>query len=205
MENRILRSRKARIAIMTTLVILAGWTVLTAWVETPGKSDTLEFGDATDSTRVLITYDPDPIYDLDKQICVAIGEGLATNHASVLVATTAATKNIDLGSFDLFVVCANTYNWGPDMAVVDFISSNEKLRGKCVVAITIGSGSTEAASKKLEKYIVNSGARILASKQWWLMRPNDETRLEEDNVKVATDQAYRFGESLGQSFRLCAF
>ena len=67
------------------------------------------------------------------------------------------------------------------------------LKGKSVVAITLGSGSTAAAQKALEKLILDRGGQLLDSRSLWLLKPNDELRPEESNVKVSVSMAYAWG------------
>ncbi|MEL6141170.1 MAG: hypothetical protein AAFU67_06100, partial [Bacteroidota bacterium] len=98
----------------------------------------------------------------------------------------------------LYVFCANTYNYAPDWGVSRFIKTNhDLLKNKKVVAITLGAGSTESAQKKMEKLIRKKSANLLASKAYWLSRPNDESKPGENNVKVAIDMARKFGQEIG--------
>jgi flavodoxin len=194
------RINSLRLLLIAALTIAVVWTALTVWVEMPGKKESVTLGSETDSLRVLIVYDPDPIYNLDEQVCRGIAKGLIENHIQVVLATTKAAK-LDLQNFESVVVCANTYNWAPDNAVMNFIEESTTIDGMDVVAITVGSGSTAEAREKLEKSLHAAGAKIILSKEWWLMRPNDESRMEEKNVDVAVDQAYHIGITLSDSIR----
>ena len=55
---------------------------------------------------------------------------------NVNVATVAAANGLKNQSLDLYVFCANTYNWRPDWPVSRFINKPHPLKGKPVVAIT---------------------------------------------------------------------
>lgn len=99
---------------------------------------------------------------------------------------------------DLYVFCANTYNWRPDWAVSNFIQKQVNLDGKSVVAITIGGGSTVASQKALEKLILDKKANLLDSRSLWLLRPNDESRMQESNSTVAESMAYSWGEKIAK-------
>ena len=168
-------------------VVASAWTALTIWVELPGPAVLVEVGDPAWSRRALIVYDPDPIYDLDAQVCRAFAEGLATDSMRSTIATVAAAGTLDPQSFDLYVFCANTYNWRPDRAITGFIEDPIDLHGRPVMAITLGSGSTGAAQRAFEAVITGKGAVLLDSRAFWLMRPNDERRMDEGNVDVALD------------------
>jgi hypothetical protein len=181
---------------VTLAIILVSWTVLTLWVERSGPSSHWNFEGRDRAKRVLIVFDPDPIYNLDEQVCLAVGKALWEADVAATVVTVAATDSLDLKAFDGFVLCANTYNWAPDWAVVGFIKSTEAISGKPVMAITVGSGSTQQSQQKLEKLVREKGGVVLRSQALWLMRPNDENRLKDNNVDVAVSLAHDAGLQL---------
>ena len=96
--------------------------------------------------------------------------------------------------------CANTYNFHPDWAVTDFIKEQVELEGKPVVAITVGSGSTETSQKALEDLIINMKGNLVDSHSLWLFKPNDESRTKESNIKVSVSMAYAQGEKIAKQF-----
>lgn len=199
------RIKSLRLLLLIALGISVIWTDLTIWVEMPARQEVIRLGDPMDSLRVLMVYDPDPIYNLDEQVCRGLAKGLNENHIQVVLATPKAARALDMKIFTGIVVCANTYNWAPDKAVVDFVEESHAVYDKKVVAITVGSGSTAEAHEKLEHKLLANGADIVLSKEWWLMRPNDEARMEEKNVDVAVDQAYHAGLSIADSMRTPGF
>lgn len=205
MEKQHFRSKSLRLLLIIATAIAILWTALTVWVEMPGKDEVVALGDPADSIRVLIVYDPDPIYNLDEQVCRGIAEGLNDNHIQAFVATVKAAMKLDLRAYGSLVICANTYNWAPDKAVVNFIENSSRIGNMRVVAVTVGSGSTSEAREKLEGKLRAAGANIIISKEWWLMRPNDESRLKEKNVDVAVDQAFHTGLALSDSLRVSSF
>jgi hypothetical protein len=186
----------------SAILILGGiavvWTILTVWVERAGPGSTWTAGDAAAERTALIVFDPDPKYNLDDQVCRAFAEGLAANGFYSTVATVASAEAMKDRSFDLLVFCANTYNWRPDRAVSAHIEDHPGLQGKDVVAITLGSGSTGSSQGVLESLIRDKKAILIGSRSFWLLRPNDETRMEEKNVDVAVDLAREWGGSVGK-------
>lgn len=168
----------------TTVSILAIWLILTLWAESEGKAESFSFGNPSSAKKMLIVYDPDPFYDLDKKVCTAFGQTLAENGVYATVTSVAATHD-NKDQYDNYVFCANTYNWRPDWAVTGFIKKRTDLQAKGVVAITLGAGSTESSQKALEALLVSKQCKILSSNSLWLMRPNDESKLKESNVSVA--------------------
>src|SRR5687768_8973581 len=109
--------KRFRIMGITLLVIAAAWILLTLWVESTGPKRSWELGNKASQKKVLIVYDPDPFYNLDEQISRSFGQALADHGLHVRVATVEAAGEFKDQSFDVYVFCANTYNWRPDWAV----------------------------------------------------------------------------------------
>lgn len=188
--------RAFRIGLKVIAMIALIWLGLTLWVEMDGPARAWEVGEGGWTKSALIVFDPDPIYDLDRQLCQAFAEGLAEQGIQSTIATVAAAEEMEQAPPDLFVLCANTYNWRPDRSIVHYVESTTSLKGASVVAITLGSGSTEASQHAFEECIRAEGAVIIASRSSWLMRPNDDSRMAEGNVTVAVDMARRWAAEL---------
>ncbi len=177
-------------------LILAIWIVMTFWVQYTADHH-LERFDVQDSVhQALIVFNPDPIYDLDAQVCESFARGLQSVGISTVVASIKACSDLEIEP-DLLVFCANTYNWAPDWQLTKHIKSHRKLDGKQTVALTVGSGSTARAKSKLEWHLMDRGAFIAGSEVYWLLRPNDENRMKEKNIAVARDKAQLFGKEIG--------
>ncbi len=115
------------------LIIIFIWAILTLWAESTGKSETWQPRNSAFVKKALIVYDPDPFYNFDEQVCRSFSEGLNTGGIAATVATVAAANAIESQSFDLYIFCANTYNWRPDRAVSRFIKRHSLLKDKPVV------------------------------------------------------------------------
>ena len=187
--------------ILLFIVVLSSvvWTILTLWVQQTAVNKTWELGNGASGPSALIVFNPDPIYNFDEQICVAFGQALVKHRFRVQIATVAAAQRLK-DQPDLFVLCANTYNWRPDRSISNFIRSYPSLVKQDVIAITLGSGSTEASQQKFERLIEETGGNLIGSKSFWLMKPNDETRMDESNVAVATGMTYQWGEEIAKRF-----
>ena len=172
-------------------IVIAG-TISTFYVQQDGHEESQTFGPDDGERNVLFVYDPDPIYDLDEQICYTMAESLSDNGWRATVATIVAAENMEYFDYDLCVFCANTYMWAPDRSILRYIKSQGNLMGVDAIAVTLGSGSTKRAQRLLEKNIITSGANLLDSRSYWLHRPNDEDRPNESNIEVALDMAYNF-------------
>jgi hypothetical protein len=188
---------KLKKALNISIVILILWTVLTFWVQYAGDEKTETFGNKNFATKALIIYNPDPIYNLDEQVCKGFAEGLAENGILAKVTTTKLASE-DTVVYDLYVFCANTYNWAPDWRTLSLIKRYPHLQNKKVVAITLGSGSTSRAKRIVEEAIMGRKAILIGSETYWLLRPNDEKRIKEKNNRIATDMAKHFGRSIGK-------
>lgn len=184
-----LRTRIIRYGIATIVLIVLGWIALTIYVERTGSARQWAFGTNQGKTALVI-FDPDPFYNLDEQVCLAFGEALANDSMHVTVSTVAATSDLPSKQYDVVIFCANTYNWRPDWSITNFIEEHATItKNSLVVAITLGAGSTESSQKYFENRIIDAGGKLLNSYALWLLRPNDETKLEERNVEVALAMA----------------
>lgn len=178
------------------LAIAVLWVLLTIWAEGVGPKKIFQVGTGGARGTALIVYDPDPFYNLDRQVCEAFGNILADSGWKIKIASVAAAKQFNDSSVNLYVFCANTYNWAPDWAVTRFIKSDALLAGKKAVAITLGGGSTRRAKRIFENIIKNKNADLIDSKTFWLWKPNDESRMKERNVDVAVDKVRQWAKTI---------
>jgi len=181
----------------TVTGILLLWTAATFWAEYGGTQKVEWVGDESADKKALVVYNPDPIYNLDEQVCKSFATGLLKSGFTSKIATTGFLKE-ESESYDLYVFCANTYNWAPDWLVTRYIRNHPDLEAKKVVAFTLGSGSTVRSKRLLEEAILSRNADLIGSKTYWLMRPNDEGRMKEKNVDVVNDMVMNFGREIGR-------
>lgn len=188
--------------IIIGLVLLAvAWTALTLWVEREGPAYRHDSSDVPGGPRALIVYDPDPFYNLDQQVCDAFAAGLASNGWNTTVATVVATREVRDSTFDLYIICANTYNFAPDWAAIDFIKSHPALEGGNVVAITLGAGTTSRAKRLLEEVITQQQCKLIDSRTFWLWRPNDEALIQESNVTLAVNMTRKWASEVAEGLK----
>lgn len=178
-----------------TLIV---WIVLTVIVGKKGPEKFAIVGAVSSDQKALIVYDPDPIYNLDEKVSKSFAEGLSEKGWGSKVVTVAAAKNFEKEFFDLYVFCANTYNWAPDKAIRDHIKNIDYLQGKHVVAITLGSGSTKRSQRLLEELIKQKEATLIDSRTFWLMKPNTESKTKRSNSKIAVEMANNFGKEIAE-------
>jgi hypothetical protein len=190
-----------KLILYTVAIISIGWVTLTIIVERTGPDRSWNFGEQHSTTKVIVIYDPDPFFNLDEQVCRSFGQVMGENGIQGSVLSVSAAREIQLSSFDVYVFCANTYNWGPDLALSNYIKEQKSLNNKPVVAITLGAGSTTLSQERLEELIANQGGKIIDSRSVWLMRPNDESRTKEPNVQVAISKVRTWAVSIAQEIR----
>ncbi len=180
-------------ALFTLGSIAILWIILTLLAERKGAANTILIGELNSVKRALIVYNPDLFYNLDKQVCTSFANGLLAEGWSAKLATITAAEEMTKDTFDLYVFCANTYNWAPDWPTSRFIERHGNLENKNVLAITLGSGSTNRSQRLLEQKLREKKANIVDSQVFWLMRPNEDASTERSNVKVAVENAYGLG------------
>jgi hypothetical protein len=182
----------------TVIIISIGWVSLTIIAERTGPEKSWTYGQEQSATKVIVVYDPDPFFNLDERVCRSFGQTLGEQGMQASVVSVAVAREIQLSSYDVYVFCANTYNWGPDLAVTNFIKEQKTLDNKPVVAIILGAGATSLSQERLEQIIVDHGGKIIDSRAVWLMRPNDESRLKESNVQVAVSKVRAWAISIAE-------
>jgi hypothetical protein len=190
--------RAIRRVVFPLAIIGIIWVALTLWVESE-RSDNIQIH-GKGNYKVLILYNPDPIYNFDQQVCEVFANELAGDTIEVTLATVSAMRNKKPSSYNSYVLCTNTYNWRPDKPMSRFVRQTN-FAGKPVVAITLGAGSTHSSKWHFEMLLRRSGANLIDSKTFWLLRPNDESRMEESNVDVALDITREWAKQIRVKFR----
>ncbi|NNF81992.1 MAG: hypothetical protein HKM99_04565 [Flavobacteriaceae bacterium] len=190
--------KRRRFFIKLAVIVLLVWTGLTIWGQYSGKDFIYEFKAETELGSALIVFNPDPVYNLDEQVCKSFATGLQERNISSTVATVKSAMEQINDDFDLYVFCVNTYNWTPDWRLTNYIKEHPNLENARVIALTVGAGATMRAQRKLEWHLSDKGADLLGSEMYWLLKPNDENRMKERNVVVANELALDFGKRIGQ-------
>ncbi|MCB0733040.1 MAG: hypothetical protein H6608_12725 [Flavobacteriales bacterium] len=180
-QNKLLKSLQILVA------VLIFWALLTAWVQFTGQFKTIVI-DSQSNKTACIFFNPDPIYNLDEQVCLAMADELK-HHGFTTTIMNSSTFSEQSNNFDMYVACANTYNFAPDWSTTFAVKHIPP--GSRVIALTLGSGSTSRAHGILTHAVIKTPCSMVGDGELWLMRPNDEERLEESNSSVAGDNARR--------------
>lgn len=164
-----------------------------------GEAIVWETGDKTASRRAILIYNPDPFYNLDEQLCKTFAATLSDRDWYAQVLTVKASEAINLTQADLLIFCTNTYNWAPDTVIMDFLETQNLDDLKCA-AITLGMGTTDRAQRILEETIEARGGELLASKAYWLGKPNAEPGVVAPNVHIAKLLVAEYASEILKSF-----
>lgn len=184
-----------KIFLFMVLTIGLIWVALTFYVELHLVKKQGVWNEGTSEKALLVIYQPDPFYPFDEQIGRKFSQPFVLRGWKVEWTSSDYRPLINPSSYYLILIISNTYNWAPDWPTVDWIKE-APLKGKKVIAITLGAGSTEFSKKSLDTKIKESGATLLDSRTFWLLRPNDESQIHKPNVEVAKKLAEEWGEQV---------
>lgn len=177
-------------------LLLAGLLALTVYVEVeaPYRLETLSEGEP----RALVLYHPSRDARFSDEVSLALAEGLKEAGLSVDRATLTRRTPAAPQGYARIIVVSNTFYLTPDMPTLSYLK-RAQLAGAPVVGVILGNGGTERAQRMLEAALRGAGADVVQMRAFWIMRPNDETRLHEPNRKVALDLARELGRQTGRS------
>jgi hypothetical protein len=119
-----------------------------------------------------------------RRMQLAFAEGLQSQGWRVDITTASRAAPTDVSAYDLLVLGAQTYNWCPARAVVDYADRLHDLRGKPVVVVVSGGGMTERAMRVLQAHVVRAGGAIVDAIEIWKSRPNAERHGLSDPVAI---------------------
>lgn len=186
-----------RLVLFATLAIAVTASIL---VQIPA-SPNLESPGGGKKAKALILYHPSRDAHFTDDLTIAIANGLKSKGLSVERSTLNSRTDNSPREYALIVIVTNTYYWTPDLPTLWYLKW-ANLKGTNVLAITAGAGSTDRAKHLLEDAIQSSGANLIASRSFWLLRPNDETRLREPNRAVALEQATHLAHDISTKLKV---
>lgn len=174
------------------LAVVAG-AALTLWVEREAEYQVQELGRGA-PRRALVLYHPSRDAHFSDELSIALAEGIVSAGWAVDRVTTTSRTTAGTLRYDLIVVVSNTYWWTPDLPTLRFLRRT-RLGGIPAIGVIGGAGSTGRSRRLLREALTVSGARVLEVRDLWILRPNDERRMSEDNRAVARELARRIGEN----------
>jgi hypothetical protein len=146
--------------------------------------------------RALVLFHPSRDARFSDQLSMALAEGLASAGFSVDRETLTAATQPAQENYLLVAVVSNTYWWTPDRPTLRYLA-RAHFDGRYALGLIGGAGATGRSQRMLDAALRNTGAKLIETRSFWLMRPNDEARLKETNRVVALQMARQFGLNAG--------
>ena len=144
----------------------------------------------------LVLYHPSRDAGFSDDLSLALAHGLAEAGLTVHRSTVTRQTPTRPDAYALIAVVSNTYYWTPDLPTLRFLR-RAQLQGMSTLGLIGGAGSTARAERLLAEGLDGTGGDLIETRSFWLLRPNDESRLDEPNRKVALDQARALGRRVG--------
>lgn len=93
-----------------------------------------------------------------------------------------------------YAFCANTNNLAPDWETTNILITPFHWKTRTLWQLHLVLEAPQGL-----RIIISKGANLLKSATYWLFKPNDESRQEENNVLVAVELANSLGVESGKS------
>jgi hypothetical protein len=184
-------------ALFSILVLLAGLAVITVMVELEGAYQQESLG-GEGPAKALVLFHPSRDARFSDELSLALSDGLKEAGFSVERATLTQDTPGAPKEYALIAVVSNTYWWTPDLPTLHYLA-RARLDGIAAIGLIGGAGATGRSRQMLDDALRQTGAKVIQTRSFWLFRPNDETRMSEDNRAVARELAKRFGLETGRS------
>lgn len=185
-----------KIALTVGLVLLAGLAIVTAFVEME-DSYTHEVLGGQGDLKALVLFHPSRDAHFSQELSLALSKGLIAAGFTVHRATLTQDTPESPKDYALIAVVSNTYWWTPDLPTLRYLA-RARLQGVHAIGLIGGAGSTGRSQRLLEESLRQTGAKVMGTRSFWLLRPNDETRMSEANREVARQMATQIGMDAGQ-------
>ncbi|MFN0315905.1 MAG: hypothetical protein ACKVQA_12815 [Burkholderiales bacterium] len=184
-------------AIAAGLILIAGLAIVTAVVEAEADYKHEPLG-GEGKLRALVLFHPSRDAHFSEDLSVALAEGLKAAGFAVDRSTMTRQTPDKPADYALIAVVTNTFWWTPDLPTLRYLE-RARFGGVYAIGLIGGGGSTGRSQRMLDEALRKTGANVIRTRSFWLSRPNDETRMEEDNRVVALEMARKFGEDSGRA------
>jgi len=193
--------KKVVIALGTT--VLAGIAIVSFIVESEGKYFHESLG-GDGRQKALILFHPSRDARFSDDLSRSVSDGLRSAGFTVERATMTQDTPAHLESYAIVAVVSNTYYWTPDLPTLRYLK-RARLDGVAAIGLIGGFGATARSRRILDEALRETGAKVLQTRAFWLLRPNDEQRpsneqgMDMPNRSVALQLAEQFGAESGQA------
>jgi hypothetical protein len=179
------------IAVAVGLLLLGGLVFVSVVVQLEAEY-TLKALGGEGKAKALVLFHPSWDAHFSDDLSLALSDGLKEGGFAVDLATLTRDTPGDPTGYALIGVVSNTFYWTPDLPTLRYLK-RAHLNGISVVGLIGGAGATARSQRVLDEALRRTGARVIATRSFWISRPNDETRMNEPNREVARDLAKQFG------------
>jgi len=140
------------------------------------------------SGKILVVYHPG-LSSFQKDVTMSYVKGLVERDFIVDITTPSSNTTTEITSYDLIVLGAPTYEFSPAKPMENYITRVGDFKGKKIVAIITGSGSTEESVVKMKELIERANGALIESLPLWSLGPNEELYDISDPSKIAYNSA----------------
>lgn len=172
-------------------VVVVFLATIASYVQTESDYSTQVYADDR-FKRALVLYHPSRDARFSDELSLAFTGGLLTAGFTVERATISSDTPVSMMGYDIVAIVSNTYFWQPDMPTKRYLSRVD-FNGVKAVGLVAGAGSTTRAARLLQEWMKRSNADLLSVKEFWILRPNNESPTNKSNWEVAMDKAYTLG------------
>jgi hypothetical protein len=186
-----------KVLLVIVLVLGGAWAAISIIVQVEGAYVHEELGTGKGARgKALILYHPSRDAHFAEDLTLALAQGLSESGFAVSRATMTAKTPAHPEGYAIVAVVSNTYYSAPDKPTMHYLE-RARFDGMTAIGLIGGAGSTARAERLLDEALHHTNARVLGTRHFWIMRPNDEKRMAEPNRDVARDLARRFGAETG--------
>lgn len=136
------------------------------------------------SGKILVVYHPG-LSSFQKDVTMSFVRGLVERDYIVDITTPSSKTTTEINGYELIVLGAPTYGFAPAKPMENYIKRVVDFKGKKIVAILTGSGSTDESLAKMKELIEIANGAVIESLPLWSSAPNEEIYGISDPSEIA--------------------
>lgn len=125
------------------------------------------------SGKILVVYHPG-LSSFQKDVTMSFVRGLVERDYIVDITTPSSETTTKINEYDLILLGTPTYGFSPAKPMENYIKRFGDFKGKKIVVIITGSGSTDETKAKMKELIENANGAIIESLTLWSSAPNED-------------------------------
>jgi flavorubredoxin len=136
------------------------------------------------SGKILVVYHPG-LSSFQKDVTMSFVRGLVERGYIVDITTPSSKTTTEINEYEIIVLGAPTYEFAPAKPMENYIKRVGDFKGKKIVAILTGSGSTDESVAKMKELIEIANGIVIESLPLWSSAPNEEVYGISDPSQIA--------------------